>query len=212
MDPHEVIENLTTKYPDLALLKDNIANACEALTNSFHHQGKLLVCGNGGSCSDADHIVGELMKSFEKKRSLKEDFVEKLMETAPKEGPYIAEKLENAVPAISLNAHAALITAIANDIDADLIFAQQIVGYGQKGDVFLGITTSGNSKNVVNAAIAAKAKGLIVVALTGKTGGALKQFSDIAICAPADNTADVQEYHLPIYHTICKYVENSFFD
>ncbi len=212
MDPHQVIAHLITKYPDLALLKDDIANACEALTTSFRHQGKLLVCGNGGSCSDADHIVGELMKSFEKKRPLKRDFIEKLIETATEEGTYIAEKLENAVPAISLNAHAALITAIANDIDADLIFAQQIVGYGQKGDVFLGITTSGNSKNVVNAAIAAKAKGLVVVALTGKTGGALKQFSDIAICAPANNTADVQEYHLPIYHSICKYVENSFFD
>ncbi len=156
-------------------------------------------------------MVGELMKSFEKKRPLPEDFIARLQQASPERGAYLAENLQNALPAISLCAHTSLFTAISNDMDADLVFSQQVAGYGKSGDVLFAISTSGNSRNVVDAAITAKAKGLKVIGLTGQHGGAMKQYCDTVICVPSTTTADIQEYHLPVYHAICRIIENRFF-
>jgi D-sedoheptulose 7-phosphate isomerase len=211
MKNKEIINDLYHRYPALISCKQDIEQAIQEILNCYGNKGKLLICGNGGSCSDADHIVGELMKSFEKKRPLEKEFEEGLKEVSADRGTYIAGKLQNALPAISLNAHSALYSAISNDIDGDLVFAQQIVGYGNPGDVLIAITTSGNSRNVVDAAITAKTKGLKVIGLIGKTGGKLKEFCDVCICVPSSSTPEVQEFHLPVYHTICKVVENEFF-
>lgn len=207
----QILNDLYNRYPALLICKTDIQNAVQEVLHCYRNQGKLLICGNGGSCSDADHIVGELMKSFEKKRPLDKEFEEGLQAVSNDRGAYIAGKLQNALPAISLNAHAALYSAISNDIEGDLVFAQQIVGYGNRGDVLIAITTSGNSRNVVDAAIAAKAKGLKVIGLTGRSGGKLKEFCDVCICVPSSGTPEVQEFHLPVYHTICKVAENEFF-
>ncbi len=211
MNHKEIMNDLYSRYPALQSCKQDFEQAIQEVLNCYRNSGKLLICGNGGSCSDADHIVGELMKSFEKKRPLKKELDESLKKVSADRGTYIAGKLQNALPAISLNAHAALYSAISNDIDGDLVFAQQIVGYGNPGDVLIGITTSGNSRNVVDAAITAKARGMKVIGLTGKTGGKLKEFCDVCICVPSTSTPEVQEFHLPVYHTICKVVENEFF-
>ena len=211
MKEENILNEVISRYPALESCKEDIRKAYLTVIDCYSNDGKLLLCGNGGSCSDADHIVGELMKSFEKKRPLNIELENELKSLSDERGAYIAGKLQNALPAISLNAHAALYSAIANDIDANLAFAQQILGYGKKGDVLIGITTSGNSQNVIDAAITAKAIGLKVIGLTGQTGGKLKEYCDVIIRVPATNTAEVQEFHLPVYHTICKIVENKFF-
>ena len=182
-----------------------------AVINCYSNHGKLLLCGNGGSCSDADHIVGELMKSFEIKRPINKDLEASLKSVSGDRGAYIGDRLQNALPAISLNAHSALFSAISNDMDANLVFAQQIAGYGESNDVLIAMSTSGNSQNIVDAAITAKAKGLTVIGLTGQNGGRMKQYCDITICVPSESTPEVQEFHQPIYHTICRIVENRFF-
>ena len=207
----DILNEMISRYPDLETCKNDIRKACRAVIDCYSNHGKLLLCGNGGSCSDADHIVGELMKSFEKKRPIDKKLEEGLKTVSGERGAFIAERLQNALPAISLNSHAALYSAISNDIDASLVFAQQIAGYGRKNDVLIAMSTSGNSQNIVDAAITAKAKGLIVIGLTGRTGGKMKQYCDIVICVPATSTPEVQEFHLPVYHTICKIVENRFF-
>jgi len=189
----------------------DIVAACEAVITGYEEGGKVLTCGNGGSAADADHIVGELMNSFEGRRPVDESLWRDLVEVDPSRGAYLAEKLQTGLPAISLNAHTALITAVANDIDAALIFAQQVAAYGREEDILIALTTSGNSRNVVDAAITAKAMGMTVVGMTGEGGGKLKEFSDILIAVPARRTAEVQEYHLPVYHAICKAVEEAFF-
>lgn len=202
-----ILEELFNRYHKLDVLKDEIYNAAEALVQAFKNGGKVLVCGNGGSCADADHIVGELMKSFEVKKSLDVTLRKKLLEISPDRGKMLAEKLQQAWPAVSLTVHQSLITAIANDIHGDVIYAQQVVGLGNPGDVLIGLSTSGNSKNVIDALIVAKAKGLTTIGLTGKTGGKMKEWCDILINVPETRTAYVQELHLPIYHTICMMVE-----
>ncbi len=211
MKEEDILNEVIRRYPALETCRLDIQNACNMVIDCYSNNGKLLACGNGGSCSDADHIVGELMKSFERKRPIDSVLEETLKNIAGERGAYIAGKLQNALPAISLNAHNALYSAIANDIDANLAFAQQVLGYGNKGDVLIGITTSGNSQNVIDAAITARALGLKLIGLTGQTGGRLKEYCDITIRVPATNTADVQEFHLPVYHTICKIVEYRFF-
>ena len=211
MDKENVLNEMLTRYPALEVCRKDIEKACNVIIDCYSNDSKLLLCGNGGSCSDADHIVGELMKSFEKKRPIDKNLENSLKSVSDERGSFIAENLQNALPAISLNAHNALTSAVSNDIDASLIFAQQIAGYGKKGDVLIAISTSGNSQNIVDAAITAKAKGLTVIGLTGEHGGIVKEYCDIAICVPARNTAEVQEFHLPVYHTICKVVENKFF-
>ena len=211
MNTEEILNVLVKKYPALVVCKDHIHEAGNLIIESYKNNGQLLTCGNGGSCSDSDHIVGELMKSFSKKRPLTSDVKESLIAVDSELGAVMAEKLEQGLPAISLMAHSALISAVSNDIGGDLIFAQQLMGYGRKGDVLLGISTSGNSKNVVNACIAAKAKGVKVIALVGETGGIMKKYADVAICVPSNCTPDVQELHLPIYHALCIMAEETFF-
>jgi len=170
-----------------------------------------LICGNGGSCADSDHIAGELMKSFERERPLAQSLKDALTGINGERGSYLADKLEQGLPAISLNAHSSLISAISNDIGSDLIFAQQVAGFGNSPDILLAITTSGNSQNVIDAAITARAKGLKVIGLTGETGGRLKEFCNIIINVPETETASVQELHLPVYHAICRLIEDHFF-
>lgn len=202
---------LTKRYPQLLTVENEIDKAAQCLINCFQQGGKLLVCGNGGSCSDSDHIVGELMKGFEKKRQIAEDLKSQLMEIDSERGKYLSEKLQQGLPAISLTAHSALITAVANDTDADLIFAQQVAGYGNRGDVLIGISTSGNSQNVVDAFITAKAKGMVVIALTGENGGKMRSYCDILINVPGTRTSFIQELHFPVYHALCLIAESSLF-
>lgn len=211
MKKEDILDELIRRYPALDSCKEEIWEACQVVIHCYSNQGKLLLCGNGGSCADADHIVGELMKSFERKRSIDKTLEDSLKSVSGERGAFIADRLQGALPAISLNAHSALYSAISNDMDANLVFAQQVAGYGQKNDVLIAMSTSGNSQNIVDAAITAKAKGLKVIGLTGQNGGRMKPYCDIAICVPSLSTPEIQEYHQPIYHTICRIVENSFY-
>lgn len=200
----EELKRLIKRYPVLEKCEKDIYNAYIEIKNTYEKNGKLLVCGNGGSAADSDHIVGELMKGFRKKRPLEEKEREKLGE--------LADHLQQAMPAISLTGHAALSTAFLNDVDPEMVFAQQIYGYGKEGDVLLAITTSGNSVNVINAVKVAKAKGLKAVGLTAGNGGILRKEADVCICVPGECTADIQEFHLPVYHALCGMLEDAFFD
>lgn len=188
-----------------------IKEASYMLIKTYQNNGKVLLCGNGGSCADADHIVGELMKSFEKQRPLNIDLKEKLIKISKVRGFLLSETLEQGLPTISLTAHSALITAISNDIGAEMIFAQQVIGIGQKDDVLIGLSTSGNSQNVIDAFIVAKAKGLKTIGMTGIHGGKLEEFCDLLIKVPETRTAYIQELHMTIYHKICLTVENEIF-
>jgi D-sedoheptulose 7-phosphate isomerase len=194
---------LIERYPELSIVKEYILKSFLLLAECYCKKGQLLICGNGGSASDSDHIVGELMKGFQKPRKLEGINREKYKE--------YADRLQEVLPAISLTQHVALSTAYMNDVDHEMVFAQQVYGYGRLGDVFLGITTSGNSMNVFNAAKVAKYKGIKVVGLTGADGGKLKEISDVCINIPKTITAEVQEVHLPIYHTLCAMLEEMFF-
>lgn len=207
-----IIEQLVCRYPNLEGLIDKINAATTAIVKCYSGGGKILVCGNGGSCSDSEHIVGELMKSFEKKRPIENTLVNELERVSKERGKLLSLKLEKCLPAISLNVHSSLASAIANDIGSSMVFAQQVNGYGNEGDILIGISTSGNAENVVNAAITARAKKLTVIGLTGHSGGQMKSFCDILINVPELRTALVQELHIPIYHAICMMVENYFFN
>ncbi|MEN8251153.1 MAG: SIS domain-containing protein [Bacteroidota bacterium] len=210
IEPQFLIDSLIEKYLPLEVCKKDVEKACSQVVNCYKASGKLLICGNGGSSSDADHMVGELMKSFSKERKIDEGLEENLI-NAGERGRYIARNLQGALPAISLTAHTGLVSAISNDIDANLAFAQQIAGYGKKGDILVAISTSGNSRNVLDACIAARANGMFVIGLTGESGGDMNELCDITIKVPVTSTPDIQELHLPVYHTICQYVEHSLF-
>lgn len=207
----EILNELVDRYPALDSCRAGIESACSAIAGCYANRGKVLVCGNGGSGADSDHVVAELMKSFERPRPVDEKLKEALKSVSEDRGEYLAEKLQQALPAISLHAHQALISAISNDVDSSLVFAQQVAGYGRPGDLLIAISTSGNARNVIDAAIAAKAMEMTVVGLTGQHGGGLKRYWDIGICVPATSTPQVQEYHLPIYHAICKITESRYF-
>ncbi len=211
MDKKTLLNILTERYPALESCIDEIEAAADSIINCYQNGGKLLICGNGGSAADADHIVGELLKSFSKNRPVQAGFADDLKGVSPERGELLSEKLERGLPAISLNSHAALISAISNDIGGDFIYAQQVLGYGNKEDILIGITTSGNSQNIIDAAITAKAKGLKVIGLTGETGGNLKEYCDVSIRVPSAITPVVQEYHLPVYHILCQIVEHHFY-
>ena len=206
-----LVDELCERYPSLTTVKSAIEEACNQLIDCYEQGGKILVCGNGGSCSDSDHIVGELMKSFELKRPISAELQEKLATIDPERGSYLAGHLQQGLPAISLTAHTALMTAIANDLSGEVIFAQQVIGYGKEGDVLLAISSSGNSQNVLDACIVAKAMKLNVIGLTGETGGKMKELCDILINVSERRTSFVQELHLPIYHLLCLAVEHHFF-
>ncbi len=211
MNNNSILKNLTARYPKLSSVENEIAQASDSLISCFNDGKKVLVCGNGGSCADSDHIVGELMKGFENKRQLDELMKKKLSGIAGERGEYIAMKLQKGFPAISLTAHSALMTAVANDIDPDLVFAQQVIGYGSIGDVLIAISTSGNSQNIIDACITAQAIGMNVIGLTGEDGGKMKSLCDILINVPEKRTSYVQELHFPVYHSLCLMIETYFF-
>lgn len=206
------LQQLVAKYPDLQPCMEDVRRAAGLLLECYRAGGKALFCGNGGSASDSEHLVGELMKGYLLARPLP-DALRRRLETAfPEEGGYLAGHLQGALPAISLVSQTSLITAIANDTAADMIFAQQVYGYGSEGDVVVGISTSGNSGNVLQALRVGRALGLRTLGFTGSSGGAMKPLCDVAVCVPWQATADVQERHLAIYHTLCAILEESFFD
>lgn len=201
---------LYERYPALESCKDDIEKAAQALKETFKNGGTIYCCGNGGSAADCEHIVGELMKGFLKKRPLSGEEKERLAAFG-EEGEFLAGRLQGAIPAVSLVNSVGLGTAFANDVAPELIFAQQIYGLGKIGDVMIAISTSGNSKNVIYAILAAKAKGVKVVGLTGEGGGRMAPLCDVAIKAPSNSTPEIQEYHLPIYHYLCQLLEKENF-
>ena len=210
------VETLLQNHPALTVCRDSIQAARDLLLATYQRGGKLLLCGNGGSCADCDHIAGELLKGFLSHRPLSEEDCIALADTLP-EGEadpdlyLLAGQLQGGLPAISLPAQTAAVTAVSNDTDPALIFAQLVWALGQAGDTLLCLSTSGGSRNVVLAAKAAKAKGMAVLALTGEADSALSALADVTIKAPATDTYRVQEYHLPVYHYLCAAVEEAFF-
>lgn len=207
----ESIDDLIKRYPILGDTRGKITAFAEILAGTFSEGHKLLICGNGGSAADADHLTAELMKSFQRRRNLKGDFTEKLISSGGARGRWIADRLHGAFPVISLASQTGIMTAVLNDISPDLIFAQQVAGYGKAGDVLLAISTSGDSQNVVDAAITAKALNMKVIALTGIGGGKLNEFADLLVNVPSDVTHEIQELHLPIYHAVCRYIEDRLY-
>ncbi len=207
----EHLDLLVKRYPILVGVKDDIAKAYVMISDCYQNGGKLLIAGNGGSAADAEHIVGELMKAFVLDRKIEQDFAEKLMSSDSELGAVLAKKLQGALPAIALDGHMALSTAYMNDCEPLLCFAQQVNGYGNAGDVFLGISTSGNSKNVMYAATVARAKGMKVIGLTGERDSKLSAFADVCVKTPQSETYMVQELHLPIYHCLCLMLEENYF-
>lgn len=195
------IEDLYTRYPVLESCRNDIDSALQALIACYDRGGKLLCCGNGGSAADCDHIVGEMMKGFLLLRPVDDEKI-------PKD---LRSRLQGALPAIALTTHSALSSAFANDVDPSMIYAQQVYGYAREGDIVLGLSTSGNAENVVNALTVAKAAGAVSIAMTGSSGGKLGEIADIVIRVPEAATYRVQELHLPIYHALCAAVEAHYF-
>jgi len=207
----EYINTLIQRYPSLESVKNDISAAFDIIANSYANGGKLLIAGNGGSASDAEHIAGELMKTFAKKRNLPDSFISDIKKVDAEIADYLIPRMQPGLPTIALSGHASLNTACINDIDGNITFAQQVYGYGKETDVLLAISTSGNSKNVLYAAAVAKAKKLKIIALSGGSGGALKKIADVSIIVPETETYKVQELHLPVYHCLCQMLENHFF-
>lgn len=205
------IDLLIKRYPQLKNIEEDIIAAYLVLEECYENGGKLLVAGNGGSAADSEHIAGELMKRFKIQRSVSDEYAKKLVEIDPERGPDLAKNLERSLMAIPLVAHEALTTAYINDVDGLGVFAQQLMGFGREGDVFLGISTSGNSKNIMNATVVARASGIKVIGLTGATGGELATVSDVAVKVPETETYMIQELHLPVYHCLCLMLEDRFF-
>ena len=206
-----LLQTLTDRYPVLLPCREDIAACAERIGDTFARGGKLLIAGNGGSAADAEHIVGELMKSFVLPRPLDEALAERMRAIDPQRGDILAAHLQQGLPAIALDGHPALSTAFQNDCQPQLVFAQQVMGYGREGDALLAISTSGNSENVLYAAIAAKARGMAVIGLTGARESRLSALSDVCIRVPATETYQVQELHLPVYHALCMIWEKRFF-
>lgn len=198
---------LLANYPELSVCKDDILSAFEIMQNCYAKGGLIMACGNGGSAADAGHIVGELMKGFKLKRPLTAAQREALTKAFPEQGDFFADNLQRAIPAISLSDHTALTSAFINDIAPEMVFAQQVFGYGKAGDVLIGLSTSGNSQNVVNACRVASAFGIKTIGMTGTSGGEMHTVCDVTIRVPAPETYRIQEYHLPIYHTLCAMLE-----
>lgn len=205
------IITLIERYPSLTVCKESIQKAYIIMKQAYSEGRKLLVCGNGGSAADSEHIVGELMKEFKLKREVYKDQADAMKSIDSELGTILAKHLQGALPAISLTGHSSLTTAFMNDSNPELIFAQQVNGYGKPHDIFLGISTSGNSRNVLFAAVAAKAKGLKVIGLTGQRPCRLAQLADVCIQVPEMETYKIQELHLPVYHCLCMMLEEHFF-
>ena len=211
MKQYTILNDLLSRYPLLKVCEERIEKSFLLLKQSYTDGGKLLICGNGGSAADAEHIVGELMKGFKSPRLLDEASQQKLKDIDKEEGSLLAENLQGALPAIALDGHPALTTAYINDCNPLLCFAQQVNGYGREGDVLIGISTSGNSQNVIYAAITAKAKGMKVIGLTGAKDSKLSELADVCIQVPETETYKIQELHLPVYHCLCLMLEEEFF-
>ncbi|MDD6237526.1 MAG: SIS domain-containing protein [Clostridiales bacterium] len=205
----KLLTELTARYPALEPCAEEIKAACQLLSGAIRKGGKILLAGNGGSCADCEHISGELLKGFLSKRPLTE--ADKLTFAPYESGAALAEQLQYGIPALPLPAFSALATAFSNDVEPDAVYAQLIMALGKPEDVFLGLSTSGNAKNVCQAAIAAKARGLKVIGLTGISGGKLADLCDCCIRVPEKETFKVQELHLPVYHCICAVLEAEFF-
>ena len=205
------LDLLIERYPQLIVCKNDIAKAYELIETCYAHGGKLLIAGNGGSAADAEHIVGELMKGFKNPRKLPKEYADRLISVNSELGKTLADNLQGALPAIALDGHPALSTAYQNDCEPLLCFAQQVNGYGNTGDVLLGISTSGNSKNVLYAAVTAKAKGMKVIGLTGQKESKLSEMAGVCIRVPETETYMVQELHLPVYHALCLMIEENYF-
>lgn len=207
----QTLEQLLFKYPDLEPCRASIQAAFEAMKLSFEKGGKMLLAGNGGSAADCEHVVGELMKGFMSPRGLPQEQRDKMMIHGEEHGKYLADHLQGSLPAISLVSHTAFATAFNNDVAADMVFAQQVYGYGKQEDTLVVLSTSGNSANIVYAVQVAKSMGVTTIGLTGEGGGRLKELCDVIIRVPYRSTPDIQERHLPIYHVLCMMLEEAFF-
>lgn len=207
-----MMDELLNRYPALEECRKYIEKAQELVISTYKNNGKILVCGNGGSASDSDHIVGELMKGFMLKRKVGADFVDKLKECGISGADYIAENLQGSLPAIALPSQSGILSAFANDVAPDMVYAQLTYGYANTEDLLICLSTSGNSKNVVNAAKVAKAKGAKTLAMTGERESELSRLCDITIRVPESETYKIQELHLPVYHYLCAKTEKEFFE
>lgn len=205
------IDLLIDRYPVLEICKEDIISGYELLEECYTNGGKLLIAGNGGSAADAEHIAGELMKRFKTPRPIPNELKERLIKIDPVRGENLSKNLERPLMAIPLVAHEALTTAYINDVDGLGVFAQQLYGFGKKNDVFLGISTSGNSQNVMSATVVARALGIKVLGLTGELGGELNMVSNVCVKVPGTETYRIQELHLPVYHCWCLMLEDHFF-
>ena len=205
------VDILIRRYPELKQCEHSIIEAYNILEECYMNDHKLLIAGNGGSAADSEHMAGELMKRFKIARPVPEKFAQELIKIDPIRGKNLAENLEQGLMTIPLVAHEALTTAYLNDVDGLGVFAQQLYGFGRAGDVFLGISTSGNSKNIISATVVARALGIKVIGLTGKDGGELAKVADVAIAVPKNETYMIQELHLPVYHCLCLMLEDRFF-
>lgn len=208
----QLFQDFFARIPELKPLREKIEKTAEMITEAYRGGHKLLLCGNGGSCADCDHIAGELLKGFLYRRPLNGEQKQAFTEKYGAAGAEIAEKLQRGLPAISLCTHSAAISAFANDVDPQLCYAQQVLAYGKEGDVLIGISTSGNAENVAAAVMTANTMGVHTVGLTGKSGGKLLELCDLALVMPHKDTYRIQEYHLAVYHLLCAAVEYELFD
>jgi D-sedoheptulose 7-phosphate isomerase len=209
--PCDLLDDLTARYPALCCVKDSVGKAYKMMEETYSNDGTVFVCGNGGSAADSDHIVGELMKGFVKKRPL-DDAVKKMYaEKFGDIGKDLADKLQRGLKAVCLSAHPGLMTAFMNDVDATLVYAQKLSVMGRKGDTLIGISTSGGSKIVAAALRVAKVAGIKTITLTGEADSLCSSLADCAIKVPGRETYKIQEYHLPVYHTLCLMIEERFF-
>jgi len=198
---------LMANYPQLSVCAQDIFASFELIQETYLQGCIVMICGNGGSAADAEHMVGELMKGFKLKRPIIDRQRKRLVDAFPDEGDYLADHLQRALPTISLVSQSSFLTAAGNDLAPDMVFAQQVFGYGNIGDVLICISTSGNAQNVINACKVAKANQIRTIGLTGEKGGKLREICDVTICVPANETFRIQEYHLPVYHALCAMIE-----
>lgn len=207
----QILENLLEKYPQIETCRNEIQASFEILKGCYQAGGKLLICGNGGSAADSEHIVGELMKGYRKRREIPETFRSQLEKEFHQDGVHLAERLQGALPAISLASHSGLMTAISNDIGADMIFAQQVYGIGRANDALLGISTSGNAKNVILAFQISRSLGLKNIGLAGLNAKQMRSVCDVVVGVPWTETFEIQEGHMAVYHALCGMLEEEFF-
>lgn len=206
------LDDLIKRYPQLEVCRKDIEDAYLLLQETYENNHKLLIAGNGGSAADSEHIAGEMMKRFKVGRPLQKEFADKLIAIDPERGLRLAKNLERPLRAVPLTSHVAITTAYMNDADATGVFAQQMLGFGDEGDVFLAISTSGNSENIISAGVVAKAMGIKTIGLTGERNSKLSEIADICIKVPETETYKIQELHLPVYHALCLMLESHFFD